>query len=641
MYSAHDILPTPKARRAAPAGRQRARLGDNAYAAHRFTRRAVVALLLVLLALGSLIGRLAWLQVTQHAHFTTLADGNRMRLQPLTPSRGLIFDRHGVLLADNLSSYRLEITLDQVEDLERTLERLKTLIALSDHDISRFRRLARRNPYNGVPLRFRLNEEEVARVAVDQHRLPGVAIQADLTRHYPLGAHAAHAVGYVGRIDEEELQRIDASQYSGSSHIGKVGVEKFYEDLLRGRVGHQQVETNAQGRILRVLESTAPVPGRSLYLTLDSRLQRVAEEAMADYTGAIVAIDPNNGDVLALVSQPGYDANLFVNGIDPATYRDLNASPDRPLFNRALRGMYPPGSTIKPLVGLAGLAYGVTSARAGTYCPGFYRLPGVSHRFRDWKRGGHGHTNLNKGIVQSCDVYFYNLAAHLGINRLHDFLAHFGLGAPTGIDLTGEKPGLLPSPEWKQRTQKQPWYTGETLIAGIGQGYMLVTPLQLAQATAVLASRGQAYRPRLVYAVEEQSGGEKQLLAPTPTPPFPQTDPRHWDQVLEAMVDVVHSPQGTARRSGLGAPYRIAGKTGTAQVFSLGQNEKYNAKELDRRLHDHALFIAFAPAEAPRIAVAVIAEHGGGGSATAAPMARRVLDAYLLDRHEAQPADGN
>ena len=606
---------------------------DHMAEAQLFSRRALVALGLVLLAFLGLLGRLAQLQVIQHEHFITLSESNRVRLQPLPPTRGLIFDRNGVLLADNLPSHRLEVTPEQTQDLDETLRQLQVLVDINEQDINRFLKLSKRNPpYNGIPLRFRLSEEEVARLAVNLHRFPGVEIKADLTRSYPLGEHAVHVIGYVGRIDERELQTIDTSQYRGSTHIGKTGVEKSYEEVLHGQVGYQQVETNAQGRVLRVLKSIPPVPGKNIYLTIDTRLQKVAEEALGDYNGAVVAIDPRDGEILALASMPGYDPNLFVNGISVADYKSLNTSPDRPLFNRALRGVYPPGSTVKPMIGLAGLEYGIIERYTPVYCPGFYRLPNSKHRFRDWKRGGHGRTPLDKAITQSCDVFFYDLAVNLRINRLHDYLDHFALGRRTGVDLSGEKTGLLPSQEWKRSAYNQPWYMGETLIAGIGQGYMLATPLQLAHATAILAMRGRAhFQPRVLHATQEQGSDEIRTEPPRILPPIEISRADNWEYVADAMIQVVHGRWGTARAIGKGSPYLIAGKTGTAQVFSLGQDEKYDADKLDRHLHDHALFIAFAPADHPRIAVAVIAEHGGGGSSVAAPIAKQVLDAYLLE----------
>ncbi len=606
---------------------------DNVAESELFFRRALVVLLVVFLGFLAVASRLVYLQVLNHQQFTTLADSNRIRLQPLPPTRGFIYYRNGVLLADNLASYHLEITREQVKNLDDTLVRLRERITLTDADIERFRKLARRSPpYAGVPLRLQLTDEEIARLAIDLYQLPGVDIKADLTRRYPLGPLAVHAIGYVGRIDESELRRIDPGQYSGSTHIGKTGVERSYEAVLRGRTGYQQVETNADGRPLRILSRTPPTPGQHIYLSIDIRLQAVAEKLLESYNGAIVALDPRNGEVLALASQPTYDPNPFVNGIDFASYRTLNTSKDRPLLNRALRGIYPPGSTIKPLMALAGLEYGVVNRYSGVYCPGFYRLPGSSHRFRDWKRSGHGSVDMDRAIAQSCDVYFYDLAFNLGIDRLNEFLDRFSLGRLTGIDLPGEKGALLPSQGWKRKVHKQPWFAGDTLSVGIGQGYFLTTPLQLAHAVAIIAQQGKNFAPRVLHSTEDPGTRIKTLEAPRPLPPVAVKNPRYWDTIIAGMIHVVEG--GTANRIGIGAKYRIAGKTGTAQVFTLGQNQRYNAKNLPRHLWDHALFIAFAPIEEPRIAVAVIAEHGGGGSSTAAPLARKVMDAWLLNKYD-------
>ncbi len=606
---------------------------DNAAESELFFRRVLFVLFAIFLALLSVSGRLVYLQVLNHDRFTTLSDSNRIRLQPLPPTRGFIYDRNGVLLADNLASYHLEVTPEQSKDLNATLAAIRERIELSDADIERFRKLARRNPpYTGTPLRFQLTDEEIARLAIDLYRLPGVDIKADLTRRYPLKSLGVHAIGYVGRIDEAELRKLDPGQYSGSTHIGKTGVERSYEDLLRGRAGYEQVEANAEGRPLRVLSRTPPVPGQNIYLSIDMRLQAVAEKVLEGYNGAIVAIDPRNGEVLALASQPIYDPNPFVNGIDFASYRKLNTSKDRPLLNRALRGIYPPGSTIKPLMALAGLEYGAVNRNSGVFCAGVYRLPGVSRKFHDWKRSGHGSVSMDRAIAQSCDVYFYDLALNLGIDRIHQFLDKFSMGRPTGIDLPGEKGALLPSKEWKRRIHKQDWFGGDTLSAGIGQGFFLATPLQLAHAVAVISQRGGNFQPRVLHATEDPGTRTKTLAEPRQLPPVAVKNPRFWDAVIAGMIHVVEG--GTAHKIGVGAKYRIAGKTGTAQVFTLGQGERYNAKRLAKHLLDHALFIAFAPADDPRIAVAVIAEHGGGGSATAAPLARKVMDAYLLDKYD-------
>lgn len=613
-----------------------AREKDNTAESELFFRRALVLVLAVLLGLLAVGSRLVYLQVLNHERFTTLADGNRIRVQPLPPTRGFIFDRNGVLLAENLASYHLEVTREQLQDLDATLAELRERIELTDTDIERFRKITRRTPaYIGVPLRFRLTDEEIARLAIDLYRFPGVEIKADLTRHYPLGSLGVHAIGYVGRIDEGEMRRIDPGQYSGSTHIGKVGAERSYEDLLRGRTGWQQVETNAEGRPLRTLSRTPPTPGQHVYLSIDIRLQAVAEKVLEGYNGALVALDPRNGEILALVSQPTYDPNPFVNGIDFASYRALNTSKDKPLLNRALRGMYPPGSTIKPLLALTGLEYGVVNRHSGIFCPGFYRLPGSSHRFRDWKRGGHGHVSMDRAIAQSCDVYFYDLALKLGIDRTHQFLDQFSMGRPTGVDLPGEKGGVLPSQAWKRKSYNQSWFAGDTLSAGIGQGYFLATPLQLAHSTAVIAKQGAQFQPRILHASEDPETRVQTLAEPRPLPSIQVRNPQFWETVTAGMIHVVEG--GTANRISIGAKYRIAGKTGTAQVFTLGQNEKYDAKRLAKHLLDHALFVAFAPVEDPTIAIAIIAENGGGGSSTAAPMARKVMDAWLLNKYDAIP----
>jgi len=613
-----------------------AREKDNTAESELFFRRALVMVLAVFVGLLAVASRLVYLQILNHERFTTLADGNRIRVQPLPPTRGFIFDRNGVLLAENLASYHLEITHEQVQDLDATLEELRQRIELTDADVERFHKMARRTPgYIGVPLRFGLTDEEIARLAIDLYRFPGVEIKADLTRRYPLGSLGVHAIGYVGRIDESEMRRIDPGQYSGSTHIGKVGAERSHEDLLRGRTGWQEVETNAEGRPLRVLSRTPPTPGQHLYLSIDIRLQAVAEKALEGYNGAIVALDPRNGEILALASQPVYDPNPFVNGIDFKSYRTLNTSKDKPLLNRALRGMYPPGSTIKPLMALTGLEYGVVNRHNGVFCRGFYQLPGSSHRFRDWKRSGHGSVSMDRAIAQSCDVYFYDLALKLGIDRTHEFLDRFSIGRPTGVDLPGEKGGVLPSQAWKRQSYNQNWFAGDTLSAGIGQGYFLATPLQLAHSTAAIAQRGVHFQPRILHASEDPGTRVKTLAEPRPLPPIKVRDPRFWDTIIAGMVHVIEG--GTAHRIGIGAKYRIAGKTGTAQVFTLGQSQRYDAKRLAKHLLDHALFVAFAPVEDPRIAVAVIAENGGGGSSTAAPMARKVMDAWLLNKYDAIP----
>ncbi len=607
---------------------------------HLFETRLVMHRAIFLLVFGGilllvLLTRLLYLQVISHEHFTTLSEDNRVKLQPIPPNRGLIFDRNGIVLAENLPSYRLEITPEQIDDMDATLDALGKILEIRDIDRTRFEKLRSRKPrFESIPLLFHLSDDDVARFSVNRHRFPGVDITAGLARHYPQGALGVHALGYVGRIDEQALKNLDTSNYRGTTHIGKIGIEKTYEDLLHGKVGLQQVETTAQGRVLRVLNRTPPVSGHNLYLTLDSRVQAAAEQAFGGFAGSAIAMDPNNGDILAFVSMPTYDPNLFVNGIDYATYTALKDNDKEPLFNRALRGQYPPGSTVKPFMGLAGLERGITGTHSSTYCPGFYMLSGNSRKYRDWKRTGHGTVDLHKSIVQSCDVYFYDLALSLGIDGMHDYLEHFGFGRKTGVDIIGELSGLLPSREWKRQRRNQPWFPGETIITGIGQGFFLTTPTQLAVATAALANGGRILQPNLVLAEQEANSNELAPHHPRLVENITIGNQLHWDHVIQAMTDVVHSARGTARKIGEDSPYKIAGKTGTAQVYGLKEEEKYDAEAIEEKLRDHALFIAFAPVEKPRIVVAVVVEHGGGGGSVAAPIARTILDAYLQETPE-------
>ncbi|HEC16522.1 MAG TPA: penicillin-binding protein 2 [Sedimenticola sp.] len=603
---------------------------DHARESRLFFRRAVVTTVIIFVLLTVLVLQLAYLQITSHEHFTTLSRENRVKLVPLPPTRGLIYDRNGVILAQNLPTHSLEITPERVDDMERTLADLGRIIDISEDDLKRFHRQRKqKRRFDSIPIRVSLSEEEVARFAVNRHRFPGVDIQARLLRNYPLGEQMAHVLGYVGRINQQELERIDTSNYAGTSHIGKTGVEKTYEKTLHGKVGMQQIEVNALGRIIRVLESHPPTPGKDLHLFLDAGLQAAATRAFGDKNGAAVAIDPRTGGVLAMVSKPGFNPNLFVEGISSADYKRLRSSEDKPLFNRVLRGQYPPGSTAKPFVGLAGLETGVIASGKKKFCPGYYQLPKHEHKYRDWKKQGHGFVSMQDAIVQSCDVYFYSLSHDLGIDKLSKFLGLFDFGRPTGVDITGELGGLLPTREWKRRARQQAWFPGETLIMGIGQGYFLTTPLQLAHATASLATHGALVPPRVVQRIQSS-----QQQADPPPPPLPVqlpiVDTKNWDDIIEAMVQVVEGPRGTARRV-YTDKYRIAAKTGTAQVFTVKQDEEYDEETVSAKMRDHALFIAFAPVREPRIAVAVVVEHGGHGGAAAAPIARAIMDHYLLN----------
>ncbi|MES9941254.1 MAG: penicillin-binding protein 2 [Candidatus Thiodiazotropha sp. 6PLUC2] len=607
---------------------------DYLHESQLFLGRAIVSSILVIIALGVLVGRLFFLQVENHEHFTTLSQDNRVKLEPLPPTRGLIFDRNGTILAQNLPAYSLEIVPEKTKDLQTTIDRLSEIITISEDDIQRFHRLRKqRRRFDSIPIRVRLQEEEVARIAIHRHRFPGVDVKATLLRDYPQGVQTAHLLGYVGRINEKELLQIDTSNYSGTDFIGKNGVEKSYESMLHGQVGLQQVEVNAKGRVLRVLENQPPQPGDNLQLFLDMELQSTALEALGEYNGAVVAMDIETGGVLTLVSKPGYNPNLFVDGISSKAYRALESSLDNPLFNRAIRGQYPPGSTVKPFIGLAGLEYDVVGFHQETYCPGYYQLPGKEHKYRDWKKWGHGKVDMHQAIVQSCDVYYYELARTLGIDRLHEFLTGFGFGIPSKVDLDGELSGLMPSRDWKQSKRREPWYPGETLIVGIGQGYFLATPLQLASATATLANRGHRIRPRVVATIESPDKVKRE--SPKIEDVLHQLDPEHWNQVISAMTDVVEGQRGTAR-SIRSNEYRIAGKTGTAQVFSVKQDEEYDEENTAKRKRDHALFIAFAPVESPKIAIAVVVENGGHGGSVAAPIARKVMDSYLLKNQQDQ-----
>ena len=612
---------------------------DRVRETHLVHRRARVALAVALVTCIGLAGRVFDLQVLEFEHFRTLSESNRVSLVAVPPTRGLIYDRHGVVLAQNTPTYSLEITPEAVQDMDALIETLGELVEVSEADLERFyAALTKARRFDSVPLRFRLSPEEVARLAVNRPFIPGADFKARLARTYPRGPLAAHLVGYVGRIDERDRQSIDVANYRGTNHIGKTGVEHYYESVLHGRAGYEHIEINAFGRTLRVLERRDPVPGSDIYLTIDAGLQAVAEEALGERNGSVVALEPSSGAVLAFVSTPTFDPNLFAYGIGHEDYQELLHSPRRPLFNRALNGQYPPGSTIKPIMALAGLEADTDTASKGSYCGGWYSLPGSTHRYRDWKKEGHGELDLSRAIIESCDVFFYRLALDLGIERMYGTFTDFGFGSPTGVDLPGESSGLAPSRAWKEAVRGQPWYPGETLITGIGQGYVLTTPLQLASAAAALGTRGVRLRPQVVLRRKADGENEDSILIPEIMGAIKVAKEEHWDRVIGAMEDVVHGARGTARRVGAGAVYRMAGKTGTAQVIGIAQEEDYEEDEIAPHLRDHGLFLAFAPAERPLIAVAVVVENGGSGSGSAAPIARRVMDYHLT--HDAGPEGG-
>ena len=612
---------------------KRVHLKDDFLESRLIRRRLVVSAGIVLVLIGIVVARLYVLQIVDYEHFSTLSDSNRIRIRALPPTRGLIYDRNGVVMANNLPAYRLEIVREQVEDMDETLSQLKHYIDYTDQDLERFQLLSRRRrPFESIPLRLNLNDEEVARLAVNLHKFSGVEINARLTRNYPKGSHAVHALGYVGRIDVDDLSRVDEISYAGTSHIGKLGLEKYYETELHGTVGVQQVEVNAKGRTLRVLNETPPIPGKNLHLTIDSKLQKVAEQSFGEESGALVAINPNNGEILALVSMPIFDPNLFVNGVSYENYNKLRDSPSRPLFNRALSGQYPPGSTAKPFFALAALEANVIDKDKTVTCKGFYRLPNEERKFRDWKKEGHGEMNMKNAITQSCDVYFYDLSYRLGIDKMSALLEQFGFGQKTNIDSTGEKAGILPSREWKRQTEGIMWFPGETLNTGIGQGAFLVTPLQLANAIAALSLKGKRYRPRLVRSIKDNNTEELLETRVEIAGQYQLGKESNWKHIQNSMINVVHGLRGTAARINRGLKYKMAGKTGTSQVFGIAQDEEYDAETIAKNLRDHGLFISYAPAGKPRIAVAVIVENGGHGSSSAAPIARKVMDAYLMGK---------
>lgn len=631
------------------------RIKDHHAEQQLFDGRAIAAAVIIALAIGAVIARLVWLQIIKYDYFVDLSQGNRIKIEPIPPNRGLILDRNGIPLATNAPSYQLELRREQVPDLDATLNGLAAIGLLDPDDLPAIRKDVRsRRVFDAVPIKLQLNEVELARFAARRYEFPGVDIKPRLTRYYPLGETSVHATGYVAAISEDDKKTLNMDEYAGTTLTGKSGVEKQYEDELHGTSGLQQLLVNAQGRTVERIGRAAvdlmrkePIAGNDLFLTIDQRVQRIAEETLEGQRGSAVAIDPANGDVIAFVSRPGFDPNLFTRGLTRAEYRALTEDPDRPLYDRALRGVYPPGSTIKPGMALAALEYGVVTSEHTEMCRGLFRLPGVSRPWRDWNfnRGGHGPVNMRKALATSCDVYFYDVANLMGIDRIHDFLAQFGFGAPTGIDIPGELTGILPSTAWKKARFKQPemkiWYPGDTISIGIGQGYLSVTPLQLAHYAATIAARGQSFQPRLVKSVRDVKTGQVRELPPKSLPSVKVNDPSDWDVVIGGMIDVANASYGTARAVTANSPYLIAGKSGTAQVFKAAANERVRkASELAEHLRDHVLFIAFAPADAPmpKIAVAVAIENARpppgstttGGSTVAAPIARRIMDSYLL-----------
>ena len=595
-----------------------------------FTGRLLIAGLAAIVLTSIVLYRYFDLQVTRHQDFATHSDNNRVHVRPAAPSRGLIYDRNGELLADNRPSYSLSIIRERSEDLEQLLLQISSLIDISSDDIERFeKRLKRRKPYEHTPLRFNLSEQERGILAVNSYRLDGAEVTARLTRFYPNGELFAHVIGYVGRINERESQQIDSVAYSGTDSIGKIGLEKYYEDRLLGAVGTEHVETSARGRVMRILENVSPLPGTNLTVHLDSNLQRVAHKAFKDDRGALVAIDIKTGGILSMVSAPSYDPNLFVSGISQTNYDQLLQSSDRPLFDRAIRGQYPPGSTIKPLFGLIGLHNNSISMDYSIEDPGYFFMEGIERPWRDHnsKRGGHGKgVDLAKAIIESCDVFFYKMSVKTGIDLLSSYSGMFGLGNLTGIDMPGERPGIMPSREWKQGAKQEAWFNGDTINVSIGQGFMLTTPLQLAVMSARIASKGKLLKPQLVKSIDGVA------TQPVEVRESINMSDEYWDYVHKAMRDVVHSPRGTAKGISNGLNYEIAGKTGTAQVISISAEDEYDSSKIDKSQWDHALFVAFAPMDDPQIAVGLIVENGEHGSSAAAPIARLVIDEYMKSK---------
>ena len=605
----------------------------------RFRFRLGIAALVVLTAFGILIGRFAWLQFLQHDFYRTRADDNRIALIPIVPNRGVITDRNGVVLARNYSAFTLEITPSQTGNLEETIDALAEVVDIQAKDRKRFKRLLDdAKNFESVPIRTRLTDEEVARFTAQRYRFPGVEVKARLFRQYPLARVASHVTGYIGRITDRDLAWIEEegrqANYKGTDHIGKNGLEQHYEFELHGETGYEEVEIDAGGRAVRSLKRIPPVSGNNLQLTLDTKLQEITEQAFGDRKGALVAIDPTTGGILALVSTPTYDPNLFVDGITPENWKELNEHPDKPMINRTINGAYPPGSTFKPFMALAALELGKRTPNQAISDPGYFNFG--NHQFRDDKKGGHGSVDMYKSIVHSCDTYYYMLANDMGIDNISKFMGSLGLGQRTGVDLgkddSGESKGVLPSQEWKKQRFKKPeqqkWYAGETISIGIGQGYNAYTPIQLAQATAAVANNGVMFRPHLVNQIIDAKTGEKRPVEPRPIRDL-KLKQKNVDVIRRAMVGV--NKEGTGTRAFAGAPYEAAGKTGTAQVYSL-KGAEYKAHSVKKELRDHALFIAYAPADKPTIALAVLVENGGFGAQSAAPIARMVLDYYLLGK---------
>ena len=600
-----------------------------------FARRTLVAFWGILLLTGVLFANIYQLQIVNFDTYQTRSNGNRIKLLPLPPTRGLIYDRYGKLLAENLTFFGLYIVPEKTENLDRTLDELRYIVGLTDNDIENFKKERRRGTrYTPILLKPNLTEEQIARFAVSGYQYPSLDVRPYFKRYYLYGEIMTHILGYVGKINDKDVERLKKDEkfanYSGSNNMGKLGIERYYEDELHGTTGFEEVEINNRGKVIRKLREQPSVAGKSIYLTIDLELQRYITDLLAGQKGAIVVLDPKDSGVLAMVSTPSYDNNLFVDGISSEDYKRLLNDPARPLYSRATQGVYPPASTVKPFIAVAAQTENVITQNTTIFDPGYWVLPNTTKRFRDWKKSGHGYTDLNKAITESSDTYFYQVAHSMGIDRLSDWMKRFGFGVPTGIEIQEETAANMPTREWKQKRYKRPWVQGDTISVGIGQGYWTATPLQVAKATAILVNNGKVNTPHLMKAIEgaELSPYKDPLIYPDISEP----KQNYWDAAKRGMYNVVNSAAGTGRKAFSGANYRVAGKSGTAQVFSLKENEKYNAAGLKKELHDHAWFTAYAPYENPRLVVTVILENAGGGSSNAAPLARKVMDYYLNQR---------
>jgi len=607
------------------------RISNTALENKIFSSRLVLAFVFIFILTSILILRVYNLQIVNHEYYTEEALGNQMRSIPITPARGKIFDRNGQILATNQLSYRLTLTPEKVKNTAKTLLSLKKIGLINDKDIEQFNKNRKRyKKFHNIPLKHKLSEIQMAEFLVGNQFI-GVDVEPYFHRVYPNGTSSVHVIGYVSRMNKEDKLFYDKKNYLGTSFVGKTGIEKQYETLLHGSNGVKQIERNVSGRVIDTKTIEGAVAGKDLYLSIDLDLQKKAESLLLGKRGSIVAVNVKNGEVLALVSTPVYNPNWFVNGISHANYQDLQTSKDIPQLNRSIRGLYPPGSTVKPMVALAGLEEGVITNQSKTFCPGYYKLPNVKRKFNDWKRTGHGHVDVKDSIAQSCDVFFYDLANKMGIEMMHDNLNYFNFGRKTGIDIPGEKGGILPSKAWKKINKDEPWYRGETLIVGIGQGFMTSSPLQLAVATAALANKGGLFKPKLLTNIQTPNQAIEEIPGDPPVQ-IPIKNIKNWEDVVEGMRQTIYAPKGTARRLNKDLTYTLAGKTGTAQVFGLDAEEQYIAEKLDERLRDHALFTGFAPIDNPEIAIAIIVENAGSGSSKAAPLARQVLDVYFKNK---------